>query len=283
MMPANTSTALLGVYGVHYRWNAGPSSAQAPVLEDVSFELASGEILALLGPNGSGKSTLMKIVSGILPLRGEGCSGQVRFRGKDFLSDRPEWRARQVAYVGYDLQAEFPMTAYETVLLGRTCQGSGIFGRISREDRDAVEWAMTECACWELRDRDLHTLSGGERQLVALARALSQGARVLFLDESLSQMDLNHQAWMGRKLRVWASQGWSALLVSHDVNLASEWADSCLLLKRGRAVATGPLKDVLTEERIREIYPGADLRVGLNPATGAPKVFFGSGASFHQK
>ena len=89
------------------------------------------------------------------------------------------------------------MTAQQAVTLGRSSHGAGLLTLSTSEDREAVEQAMRRCFCWELRARDLHTLSGGERQLVALARALAQGARVLFLDESLSRMDLNHQAAMG--------------------------------------------------------------------------------------
>lgn len=267
----DVSPAFFGAYGMTYQYGRG-----APVLDGVSFEIAKGEIMALLGPNGSGKSTLMKLAAGILPLKGPNCSGVVRFKGSEFLSQPPHWRAKHVAYVAPDLRAEFPLTAEEAVMLGRICHGVGLLKQVSEQDREAVRSAMEQCLCWGLRDRDLHTLSGGERQLVALARVIAQGARVLFLDESLSRMDLNHQAMIGRLLRRLAEQGYSILLVSHDLNLASEWADTCVLLRAGRDVAKGPLREVLTEERVRALYPGADLVVGANPVSGAPKVFFGA-------
>jgi iron complex transport system ATP-binding protein len=119
-------------------------------------------------------------------------------------------------------------------------------------------------------------LSGGERQLVALSRALVQGARVLFLDEALSRMDLHHQAAVGQLMVELAAEGYAFILVSHDINIASEWARTALMLRRGTRIAYGPIREVLTQERVLELYPGSKLVVGSNPATGAPKVFFGS-------
>lgn len=260
-----------GAYGVSY------SYGDEKVLQEVSFEVSSGEIMAILGPNGSGKSTLLKIAAGILPLGKRGREGQVLYHGKNFFELEPRLRASYVAYVGADLKAEFPVTAYEAVMLGRTCQGLGLFARSNPRDEEKVQSAMEQCLCWGLRERDLSTLSGGERQLVALARALSQGAKILLLDESLSRMDLNHQALMGKLLRRLARERFSVLLISHDVNLASEWADSCFILRKGMKSGFGPIGEVLTEEKIQELYPGANLRVGASPETGAPKVFFGKG------
>ncbi len=267
------SEPILGAYGLKYTYTRRRSSPKT-VFEDVSFELRPGEFLTLLGPNGSGKSTLMKLVAGILPMGLPGCEGQVRYRGQDFLRDRPAFRARTLAYVGYDFGSEFPVTAYEAVMLARTAAGSGFAEHISVKDREAVRWTMELCLCWDWRDQDLQTLSGGERQLVSLARALAQGAKILFLDEALSQMDLHHQAHIGKTLKGLTAQGWSVVLVSHDVNLATEWADTALLLASGGKVAQGPVRVVMSAENLKKLYPGASLVVGASPTTGAPKVFF---------
>jgi iron complex transport system ATP-binding protein len=260
-----------GAYGIDFGFNGGRDSSF--VLKDVSLELSAGEIVTLIGPNGSGKSTLLKIMAGLLPLRPHG-SGQVLLRGDDFFALDAAARARSVAYVGADLHVEFPLTVLDAVLMGRICHGQGILRRSSKSDEDVAQAAMEECNCWRLRDRDLYTLSGGERQLVALARARAQGSRIIFLDEALSKMDLNHQATIGRLLRRLAGEGYSIVLVAHDLNLASEWSDSCAFLKAGRLVAAGPVASVFTVERLVELYPGGDLVVGKNPVTGSPKVFF---------
>jgi iron complex transport system ATP-binding protein len=260
--------AVFGVYGLSFSYGA------REVLKEISVELARGEILAFVGPNGSGKSTLLKAAAGVIRLP-SAASGQVRYLGRDFFGLEPAERARCVAYVPSDLSAEFPITGFEAVLMGRICHGMGRLGGISTADRDAVHAAMEKCLCWDLRERGLDTLSGGERQKIALARALAQEAKVLLLDESISKMDLNHQACAGMLLRDLAAQGYAAILVSHDLNVASEWADSCFLLKEGKKVAYGRTREILTYENIRALYPGAPLAVAPNPATGVPKVFFG--------
>jgi len=267
------SQAMLGVYGLTFRYQSNRS-----VFEDLSFELGRGQFLALLGPNGCGKSTLLKLVAGILPFERSKDGGQVKYLNTDFFSESHAFRARTIAYVGQDFRTEFSLTAYEAVMLARTAAARGFAEHISTTDREAVQQAMEQCHCWEWRDRDLQTLSGGERQLVALARAFAQGAKILFLDESLSQMDLHHQAYAGRLLKEKTHQGYSVVLVSHDVNLAAEWADTAMLLgPRGQGkIAFGSMREALTETNLKKLYPGAELVVGSNPVTGAPKVFFGS-------
>ena len=184
-------------------------------------------------------------------------------------------RARSIVYVAPGMRAEFPLTAFETVALGRLCHYSHLSVYSAQKDRDQIHWAMEQCNCWGLRERYLHTLSGGERQLVVLARALTQGAKVLLLDEALSKMDLHHQAMTGKLLQKLTKLGYSIVLVSHDLNLASEWADNCLLLKNGQAVASGSVKEVLVLDRVKSLYPGAELSVSPSPSSGAPKIFFG--------
>jgi len=248
---------------------------EKPTLEDVSFEFGAGQFATLIGPNGSGKSTLLKAVAGILPLQGRGAAGRVRLGDSDFLALDPRARAQAVAYVGAELRADFPLTAIETVSLGRICHGAGSLSPLSSLDHELIRQAMERCLCWELRDRDISTLSGGERQLVALARALAQGAKILFLDEALSRMDLHHQARIGAMLRVLVREnGYAVMLVSHDVNLAAEWASTALLLKAGRKVAAGPLSETLTEARLSELYPDSAIGVGRNPFTGSLMVHF---------
>jgi len=266
-----TRLPLLAVLGLTCRYG------QRTVLEKVEFEIHEGQLVALLGPNGSGKSTLMKTVAGLIPWEEKGRSGQIFYRGDDLCSFDPMHRARTVAYLGPDIRADFPMTAREAVLLGRICHGTGqgnnLLSSFNAQDEEKVQWALQEALCWDLRDRDIATLSGGERQLVGLARVLAQEARLLFLDEALSRMDLNHVALISKMLRRRLEEGYAVLLVSHDINLASELADQCLLLKQGRQIAKGEPRGVLTVEKIRQLYPGADIHIGSHPVTGTPMIF----------
>jgi iron complex transport system ATP-binding protein len=119
----------------------------------------------------------------------------------------------------------------------------------------------------------IETLSGGERQLVALARGLAQGAKILLVDETLSQMDLNHQFVIGHMLKELAQNGWSILLVAHDVNLALEWIDSAILVKNGKKVAQGSVQEVIKPEFMSILYPGVELTIGKSPTNSVPKVF----------
>lgn len=256
---------------------SGLSQSAHQVLKDFTFEVRVGELTALLGPNGCGKSTLLKLLAGVLNLSGPQSRGRILYRGEEFQNYPPALRARRVAYVGYDFKVDFPMTAFEAVMLGRTSAGSGFVQSLSSQDIELTEAAMRSALCWEWRDRNLQTLSGGERQLVALARGIAQGAKTLLLDESLSQMDLNHQFQVGGMLKeLTRKQGWSIVLVSHDVNLAVELADHAVLMKSGEKIAQGSVSSVITEANLKLLYPGAELVVGANPATGTPKVFFSS-------
>jgi iron complex transport system ATP-binding protein len=264
-MSSILTPAVLGAYGMSCEYSG------RRVLDEVSFELEVGKLMAVIGPNGSGKSTLLKSIAGLLPR----AKGVVRHKGTDITRSPSRERARLIAYIGADLQVEFPLKAEEVVLMGRAGFTAPAFKQATTEDETAVRSAMERCLCIGLRGRDLHTLSGGEKQLVALARALAQGARILLLDESLSRMDLNHQQLIGKLLlRLAAEEGYAIVLVSHDLNLASEWADYALILKDGKRVAHGLLREVFTERNVQMLYPGASLAVKPSPETGAPKVFF---------
>lgn len=264
-----SATSLLNISDLTY------SYGDRVVLDRISLEIYPGKMVALLGPNGSGKSTLMKVVAGLLPAQGKSCSGKIDYLGSDWLKLSSIQKARAIVYLGPDMRADFPMTAREAVLLGRICHATGLLRQFNSDDDKKVEWAMQEALCWNLRDRDISTLSGGERQLVGLARALAQGARLFFLDEALSRMDLNHVAWVAKMLKRRLAEGCSVLLVSHDLHLAAEFADDCILLKDGQEVAKGAPREILTSDHIRKLYPGADLRVNLHPETGTPIITFG--------
>lgn len=270
-----TYSPLLAVYGLNFQF----SNIATPVLQEVSFKIEKGEFIVLIGPNGSGKSTLLKIISGIIPLgripnQKNNNSGQIRFRGEDLLSLSSFKRAQNVVYVGSELRPDFPLTVLETVSMSRVCQNHGLLYQISDADQQKIEKAMKMCLCWDLRDRRLETLSDGQRQLVALAGAIAQGAKVLLLDESLSKMDLNHRAVIGKTLKsLTKEQGMSVILVSHDINSALEWADSAMILNQGKLIAYGKLKNVINSAYLEQLYPGSQWQISTHPITGAPHVF----------
>jgi iron complex transport system ATP-binding protein len=219
-------------------------------LRSVSLAVSGGELVALLGPNGSGKTTLVRVALGLqTPLAG---SALVQGRAA------AEWPRRDLArVVGVVPQREdnlFPQRVRETVRLGRYPR-LGAFGREREEDRVAVDRALERCDVAGLADRWLWTLSGGEYQRVRIARALAQEPQLLVLDEPTASLDLRHEMELFELVRrLVDQQGLAALLITHDVNLASRFADRLLLLSDGNPVASGAPGEVLRREQAESVF-----------------------------
>ncbi len=230
-------------------------SGSGAILNECSVSLHSGKWVTLIGPNGAGKSTLLQLLAGTLGYPRSHFGGSLSWRGQDWCSMRPRERASRIAYVSADLDPAFPVTVEEVL-------GSGVF---ASGKCDAIEPALEFCDLASLRSRSITNLSGGERQRVALARALVQGAEVLFLDEALSKMDLDYQLDLGAKLHALVSGARanpvfrlsSVVLVSHDFHLSLRWADQAWVLHRGRMIASGVVREALSEQVLKIIYPKA--------------------------
>lgn len=237
------------------------------VVRDVSFSLRTGEILAVAGANGAGKTTLLRSLNGTLPAR----RGEILLDGRGLTAySRPEI-ARRVAVIAQENETRFPMTVLDFILAGRFAHG-GSFGWETEDDLAvAGEW-IERCDLAGYENRLMNRLSGGERQRVVLARALATGAGTLLLDEPTTNLDLPHQALLFRLVRDRCREaGTSAVLITHDLNLASEFADQVLLLKNGRMIAKGRPEDVLTEKNLRLIF-GVSVLLDKNPLSGKVRV-----------
>ncbi|MBI4902559.1 MAG: ABC transporter ATP-binding protein [Acidobacteria bacterium] len=221
---------------------------QSAVLHDVSMEWQAGEWVAICGPNGAGKSTLLTICAG---LRG-GYTGTCEFQGRGVGRWARRAFARKVAFVPQTLRVEFPFSAEQVVLMGRTPFGDGLFE--GEEDFAVARRAMERCDCMELAKRDFRELSGGERQRVVLAAALAQSPEALLLDEPAAFLDLKHQQRMHGVLSEVKREGTLVVSVTHDLNHAAVYADKVVLLEAGRVRAFGTAREVLTPERIREVF-----------------------------
>lgn len=237
------------------------------VLMDVSLEVPPNKIVALLGPNGAGKTTLLRALNGTVPLS----SGEIRLNGSPLGSFSRREIARNIAVAAQENETKFPVTVLEFVLAGRFARGAA-FGWETAEDFRAAETALQQCDLGDFGGRFMNELSGGERQRVVLARALAAETNVLLLDEPTANLDLAHQALMFRLVRERCRDaGASAIVITHDLNLAAEFADVVVLLKDGKLVGTGSPSDVLTVENVRRVY---DVQVLLdaNPASGKARV-----------
>ncbi|HRI02766.1 MAG TPA: ABC transporter ATP-binding protein [Pyrinomonadaceae bacterium] len=237
------------------------------VLGGLSFELRDGETIVLLGANGAGKTTLIKALNATLPLTG----GDIALDGESLTKISRREIARHIAVVAQENETRFPVTVLEFVLSGRFVHGNA-FGWETVADVEFAERALTDCDLSGYETRLMNHLSGGERQRVVLARALATGAKILLLDEPTANLDLAHQAMMFRLVRERCrSCKASAVVITHDLNLAAEFADEIILLKDGRIAAKGTPIDVLTAENIKDVF-GVDVLLDENPASGSVRV-----------
>jgi iron complex transport system ATP-binding protein len=224
--------------------------------------LAEGEVLALLGPNGGGKTTLLKTLLGLLPPR----AGEVRFAGRSLAATSIRERARLLAYVPQSHVATFAFPVETVVLMGRTAH-SGLFSRPTARDRAVAAAALKRFGIEHLADRPYTMISGGERQLVLLARALAQEPRFIVLDEPTASLDFGNQGKVMREIRALSASGHGVLFTTHDPNQALRLADRAFLLRAGARVTDGPVRAVLTRDNLEALY-GAPVGVLTDAATG---------------
>ncbi|MFF0576357.1 ABC transporter ATP-binding protein [Streptosporangium saharense] len=235
------------------------------VLAGVDLRTDAGEWLAVIGANGAGKSTLLRALAGLLPH-----SGEVLVDGTPVRGLRPRERARLLAYAPQTPALPGDMTVFDYALLGRTPYIPHL-GRESRADREVTGSVLERLDLTALAGRTLGHLSGGERQRVVLARALTQRASVLLLDEPTTALDLGHQQQVLELLdRLRLADGLTVVTTLHDLSVAGQYADRMTLVADGGAAATGTPEQVLTEELIGEHF---DARVRVVAGTGGrPQV-----------
>jgi iron complex transport system ATP-binding protein len=222
---------------------------ERPVGHSVSLSVSPGEVLCLLGPNGCGKTTLFKTMLGLLRAQ----RGNITFDGDNISAlTRPEV-ARRVAYVPQGSTAPFPYSAVDLVLMGRVAH-RGLFAGPTSEDREAADKALSDLGIHALRDRDVNRLSGGQRQLVMIARALAQAAPLIVMDEPTASLDFGNQVTVLQEVRRIAERGAGVILSTHDPNHAFAVATRVALMHDGVLVVTGSPTQVLTAAHLTAVY-----------------------------
>ena len=262
--------------GLSFRYDRSAGSfggdERSWVVRQLDLSVQKGEILGVIGPNGSGKSSLLKLLAGLV--RSE--EGIVRLFGDALHEISRASVARQVAYMPQDVSFDVPFSVADTVLMGRyPYRSQGIWNLMGwerQEDFVIADDAMAMADVASLADRIVETLSAGEPQRVLLARALAQQPRILLLDEPTAHLDLNHQRDVCRILaKAHARFGMTVVLVSHDINLASQSCDRIMIMRRGRAVSLGSPREVLHARNLEDVY-GCAVLVDAHPQTGRPRV-----------
>ena len=237
------------------------------VLDRATLSFDAAQLAAIIGPNGAGKSTLLGIMAGLRP----GHTGRCEYRGVEPARWQRRAFARKVAFIPQSLRVEFPFTAEQVVLMGRTPHCDGLFE--SPADLEAVERALAITDTLAFRHRDFRSLSGGERQRVILASAVAQEPETLLLDEPTTFLDLKHQVALYRLLRELSRQGMLVIAVTHDLNLAAAFADRIVVLDAGRVVADAAPADVLAPEMIGRVF-GVESQLFSGPQ-GRPWITYG--------
>lgn len=241
---------IVGVRGVGFSYGG------AFHLEDISFNVGSGEVLALLGPNGCGKTTLLKCINALLPPS----KGEIDVVGKNIKDLSRSELARLIGFVPQTHSPPFPYTVTEVVLMGRASHLS-IFQQPSRMDYALSEKALDLVGISQMKDRIYTQISGGERQLVLIARAIAQEPQVLLLDEPTAHLDFRNQLVVLRMVRrVAKEKGLGVIMSLHDPNHALSFSDKVVLLGNGRVRASGAPLEVIKPETILDVY-GIETRV----------------------
>ena len=235
--------------------NLSFSYGDRQVLYDISFSVGKGEFLSILGPNGVGKSTLFRCVLGLL----SGYTGQVLVDGTDARRFSVREAARHIAYIPQSSHPIFNYSVFDIVLMGRT-SGLSTFRSPGQADKERCLWALEKVGIPHLAQRCFHRLSGGEQQLVLIARALVQNAPILMLDEPTANLDFGNQLLVLEQARSLAREGYTIIQTTHHPEQSYMFSDRILAIQKGRVLKEGKPADVLTEEIMKALY-GVDVNI----------------------
>lgn len=238
-------------------------SFEKEVLKNIKTNIEKGKFYTILGPNGSGKTTLLRLLSKSLHME----KGEISIGGKDLNQIKSSLLAKQMAVVPQSTEIEFDFSVQDIVLMGRTPHIS----RFCSESEKDIKIAMNAMKCtntWDLRNKSINALSGGEKQRVVVARAIAQETGIILLDEPISHLDIHHQIEIMNGLKqLNQNKNITIIAVLHDLNIAAAYGDHMILMHAGGIYKDGTPEEVLTEDIIKKVY-GLEVYITKNPKTG---------------
>jgi iron complex transport system ATP-binding protein len=237
-------------------------------LKNVSLELERGSFAAFIGPNGAGKTTLIKIMAGLI----SGYGGIVLLDSKDLRYYSAKEFARRVSYIPQGESYVFDFTVHDIVAMGRRPYINET-GMLKNTDREAIDAALDAFELFPKRARKYGSLSGGEKRMALIARSMAQEAGILLMDEPTTYLDMQHGSKLMEKLMELNASGRTVLMISHDINLASEFIKRMIFIKDGNIVFDGPPGEGVVESRIRELYGIENFTIQKNNLTGRKNLF----------
>jgi len=234
------------------------------IIEKINLELPKGKITTLLGPNGCGKSTLLKSISKII----EPLNGDITYEGKSINKIDSKYFSTQIALLPQIQPIPEGITVETLISYGRSPY-TGFWGKVTQNDKEFMYQVMKDVGVFELKDSYLNELSGGQRQRAWLAMVLAQDTPYILLDEPTTYMDINHQIELMNILRQLNTKGKTIIVVLHDINQASRYCDHLVLLKKGKLIAQGTPKEIITQSILKNVFD-IDTQIHNDPVANTP-------------
>ncbi len=230
--------------------NLSFSYGKEVILKELNIIFGGNKFISIIGPNGSGKTTLLKLLLRLL----KSDNGEIKLDGSNLKKYTNKELAKEISYVPQKSEIDFEFTVYEIVSMGRAPYIKNL-EKEAKKDKEIIENAMKMTNTWKFREKYINCLSGGELQMVMIARAIAQDTKIIILDEPISHLDIHHQVEIMNTLQK-INKEKEALIITvlHDINLASQYSDEILLLNNGEIVAKGEPKKVITKENIKKVY-----------------------------
>lgn len=245
--------------------NISISYDQQTIVNDLTIQIPDGKITTIIGSNGCGKSTLLKAMTRIIPYQ----SGHVILDGQKIQMMNTKELAKQMAILPQTQESSVGLLVEELVAYGRFPYQKG-FGRLTKEDRSIINWALEVTNTAQYRDRSVDTLSGGQRQRVWIAMALVQDTNIIFLDEPTTYLDLAHQLETLELLKNLNTQeNRTIIMVLHDLNHAARFSDYMVALSGGHLICAGIPEEVMTPATLSKVFQ-IDALIGTDPRTSKP-------------